>query len=75
VSIAAQSRGLTECSQKWPNILAACRSDSFFARWFRNPESWRAWHTFLKVQFGLPMDEADLALYRRCLGAAWTTLK
>jgi hypothetical protein len=50
------------------DILSVCRDPRFFARWFKSPETWRAWRTFLKVQFGLAMDAADVALYRECTG-------
>lgn len=31
-------------------------------------EQWRSWRVFLKATFGLPMNEAEAALYRECTG-------
>jgi hypothetical protein len=45
------------------NILAALDDPALFAPHFRG-ESWTAWRAFLAALFGLPMDDATLALYR-----------
>jgi hypothetical protein len=47
-------------------IIEACEDPALFARWFRDPTTWRAWFVFLKALFGLAMSDADLALYRGC---------
>jgi hypothetical protein len=31
-------------------IIEACGDPSLFARWFRQPETWRAWFVFLRDQ-------------------------
>jgi len=49
-------------------ILDACDDPTLFARWFRDPETWRAWFTFLRALFGLPMSAEDLALFAQCTG-------
>jgi hypothetical protein len=49
-------------------IIDVCRDPALFARWFRNPETWRAWFVFLRALFALPMSPDDLALYQRCTG-------
>ena len=50
------------------NILDACDHEQIWRPWFRDPVTWAAWRTFLAVLFGLPMDEAGLALFRQCTG-------
>jgi hypothetical protein len=49
-------------------ILDAMADDNLFARFFRNGESWAAWHTFLAVLFGLPLTQQQCALARECTG-------
>jgi len=51
-----------------PTVLQACADPALFAKWFRDGASWRAWFTFLKVLFGLPLGEAELATFRSCTG-------
>jgi hypothetical protein len=50
------------------SIIEAVGDPALFAPWFKDPETWRAWFGFLKVLFGLDLDEADLALFRECTG-------
>jgi hypothetical protein len=50
------------------SILAACKDPNLFAGWFRNRESWESWFAFLGALFGLPMDDDQLALYRKHTG-------
>lgn len=51
------------------NILAAMDDPKLFAPWFaRKPESWTAWRAFIAALFGLPMTDAELAIYRQCVG-------
>lgn len=51
------------------NILADLDNPELFAPHFRGgAESWAAWRAFLAALFGLPMDDAMLALYRRHTG-------
>jgi phage terminase large subunit-like protein len=49
-------------------ILDAVANPSLFARWFKNPETWQAWFAFLRALFGLPMSDADWALFVQCTG-------
>src|SRR5580704_4443894 len=52
-----------------PSILDVCNDEALFKPWFeKDPESWRAWFTFLKVLFGHPLDEAELEIYQACTG-------
>lgn len=50
------------------NVLQAMDHPELWAGFFRNPETWSAWRTFLKALFGLQLDDTDLDLYRRCTG-------
>jgi hypothetical protein len=50
------------------SIIAACEDPQIFAPWFRDKETWSGWFCFLKVMFGLPLDEAELAIFRECTG-------
>lgn len=50
------------------NILEAIRDPNLFARWFKDPETWRAWLAFLAALFALPMDEQQAETYRRHTG-------
>lgn len=36
--------------------------------WFKAGADWKAWRAFLAALYGLPMDEQELAIYRRCTG-------
>jgi hypothetical protein len=49
-------------------ILDAMGDPHLFAKFFRDADTWAAWRTFLCVLFGLPLDEAQLQLYRQCTG-------
>lgn len=49
-------------------ITDAIDDPELFGRWFKKPETWRAWRVFLKSLFALPMAEDELALYRQCTG-------
>jgi hypothetical protein len=55
------------------DIIQACQDKATFApwfkrRWFRKDETWSAWFSFLRVMFGLDLDDTDLALFHRCTG-------
>jgi hypothetical protein len=47
------------------SILDACADKNVFGQWFRDPDSWAAWRTFLAALFALPMDDQQLELYRK----------
>jgi hypothetical protein len=49
-----------------PSIIDLCRDPDFFADWFKDTESWKAWFCFLRVLFALPLDADDLALFQQC---------
>jgi hypothetical protein len=51
-----------------PTIIDLCHDERFFAEWFKNEESWRAWFAFLRVLFALPLDADDLEIFRQCTG-------
>jgi hypothetical protein len=50
------------------DLLSACRDAKLFRRWFHDPRSWQAWYAFLSALFALPMDDAQLQLYKTCTG-------
>lgn len=56
------------------NLLAAVADEALFARWFRDRVTWAAWFTFIAVQFGLPLDAAQVAIYQQCTGRKLWTL-
>jgi hypothetical protein len=49
-------------------ILEAISHPAVWRRWFRDPQTWAAWHAFLAALFGLPMSADDLAIYQQCTG-------
>lgn len=49
-------------------IIDAIGDPDLFGPWFRKPETWAAWLTFLKVLFGLELSAADLATFQQCTG-------
>jgi len=50
------------------NIIEALTSRDWWAPWFPNPESWTGWFAFWRTIFALPMDAADMAIFRECTG-------
>ena len=50
------------------NIIKAIHDPALFRPLFKDLSTWTAWQIFLKALFSLPMDEAELELYRRCTG-------
>jgi len=52
------------------SILAACRDQAIFGPWFKDRKTWAAWFVFLKVLFGLPLDTAELDIFRAHTGRA-----
>lgn len=51
------------------NIVDAMTSASWWGRWFSLGD-WSRWHAFLRALFGLPMTDADLAVYSSCTGCS-----
>jgi hypothetical protein len=47
-------------------LLEALDDPNLFRAWFRTPETWKAWRSFLAALFGLPMSDEELATYRAC---------
>ena len=48
------------------NIVRALDDPDLFREVIRDHSTWGAWRGFLKALFGLPMDEAEVALFRDC---------
>jgi hypothetical protein len=55
-------------TKKKPDIIEAIRHPKIFRPLLGDLSTWSAWLVFLKAVFGLPMDGAELELYRRCTG-------
>jgi hypothetical protein len=54
---------------KRSGIIDAIHDQRLFADWFSDDwSSWNAWFAFLAALFALPMDDAQLAIYRECSG-------
>jgi hypothetical protein len=49
------------------SIIDVCQDPDLFGPWFKG-QSWAAWFVFLRVMFGLPLDEVGLALFQQCTG-------
>jgi hypothetical protein len=49
-------------------ILDACDDPGIFGPWFEDKQTWAAWFVVLKAMFGLPLDDADLALFQKHTG-------
>jgi len=50
------------------NIIDCIEHEHIFASLFRDPTEWAAWFSFLRVVFGLSLDDADRALFKQCTG-------
>jgi hypothetical protein len=50
------------------DIMAACRNPRLWGPWFRDPVTWAAWFVLLKVVWGLPLADAELAIFAECTG-------
>lgn len=55
------------------SIIDVCQDPDLFGPWFKGP-TWTAWFVFLRVLFGLPLDEAGLQLFRTCTGRSAPSL-
>jgi hypothetical protein len=62
-----------------PTIIDAMTDPTIWGSWFKGRKSllkpigkavptWIAWTAFVKVMFGLPLDDAELALFQQCTG-------
>jgi len=54
--------------KKQIDILTAIADRNLFKPWFKEPATWRAWHSFLAALFGLNMTDDQLAIYREHTG-------
>lgn len=60
------SRATQKALAKPPiNVIDACRDPEIFGPWFKDARTWAAWFVVLKVMFGLPLDDDELALFRK----------
>jgi hypothetical protein len=50
------------------SILDLIDHPALFKPWFKRGTTWAAWRVFLSALFGLPMDDAALAVFARCTG-------
>src|SRR5258706_11212289 len=52
---------------KPPSIIQAMDDPQLFGPWFQGP-SWAAWRVLLKCLFCLPLDAAEIEIFRLCTG-------
>jgi hypothetical protein len=50
------------------SILDVCNDPDLFGPWFKDRATWAAWFVFLKVMYGIQIDETELATFRECTG-------
>jgi hypothetical protein len=63
------SRASKKADTKPPiSILTACEDMEIFGGWFKDRKTWSAWFCFLKVLYGIELDEAELKLFQQCTG-------
>jgi hypothetical protein len=59
----------TKTEPKAPiSIIEACGDPQIFAPWFRDKATWTGWFVVLKCMFGLPLDDAELVIFRKHTG-------
>ena len=51
------------------NFVDACRDENLFGSWFAD-DSWATWRVIDKAIFGLPLDAAELPVFRELTGRA-----
>jgi hypothetical protein len=65
----SSSRTIAKPEPKAPiSIIDACTDPDIFAPWFRDPETWTNWFVFLRVVFGLNLDDRELAAFKKFTG-------
>jgi hypothetical protein len=47
-------------------LLEAMDHPNLFAPWFKNPKHWTAWRSFIAALFALPLNAAQLAIFKEC---------
>jgi hypothetical protein len=62
------TKALVEVATPPITIIEACQDPDVFGPWFRDRLTWAAWFVFLRVLFGLGLDDAGLATFRECTG-------
>ena len=50
------------------DIISAVRDPDIFGAWFKDRATWAAWFCLLKTLFAIPLDEAELAIFRKHTG-------
>jgi hypothetical protein len=50
------------------NIIEALTDKALLGQFIEDPQTWRAWFTFLRSFFGLPPVDGDMDVYRECTG-------
>jgi hypothetical protein len=50
------------------SILDVCNDPNIFGPWFKDRKTWVAWFAFLKTIYGIPLDDAELAIFQECTG-------
>ncbi len=50
------------------DIVQLIHGKNFFRPFFKDPETWTAWETFLKTLFGLGLATSEIPLLRECTG-------
>jgi hypothetical protein len=50
------------------SIFDAIGNQQIWAPWFRHLPGWRPWFCFLRVLFGLPLEEGDVEIFHECSG-------
>jgi hypothetical protein len=67
--VTAKARARKADPNKPPlTIIDACEDPKIFGPWFKDRSTWAAWFVFLHAMFGLPLDDAGLALFQACTG-------
>jgi hypothetical protein len=50
------------------NLLQAMRDPNLFSPWFKEPQTWSAWRSFLCALFALKMTSDQVETFQRCTG-------
>src|SRR6476661_5266946 len=64
----------TPAKRRPPTIVEAATDPNIWGAWFKDTASWSAWFAFLKATFGLPLDDAELAVFQKHTGRASPSL-